>query len=49
VTEENILGEYECEDCNNAFEITHASNSAYSGWMPCCPECGLDDWVKQVE
>lgn len=48
MTKDNIIGTYECTECNNAFEITHASNSAYDGWMPCCPECGLEDTVKQV-
>lgn len=46
---ENILGEYECIDCDCVFEITHTSNSAGDYWMPCCPVCGLDNDVNQVE
>jgi len=47
---ENIIGTYECDECNSMWFIRSTSVAGvYDGWLPCCPVCGLEDTVKQVE
>ena len=47
-SKEEILGEYQCIDCDSAFEITKISQTAYDGWIPVCPVCGFDDNVREL-
>ena len=46
---ENIIGTYECDECNSMWFIRSTGITAYDGWLPCCPVCGLEDTVRQVE
>lgn len=46
---ERVIGSYRCGDCGSSFKITGTSKTAYDGWLPVCPACGLEETVELVD
>jgi len=47
---ENIIGTYQCKECDTEFKIIHSSvASAHEGWEPTCPICGVHNYTEEVE